>query len=122
MPCCIAWAGRRSFSTSYDARGRGTCRPRSAAERGALLLQKAGFLIDAERFEEARDCFAQLAKMAPQSAGPQNGLAAAYAGLGQLDASVAAYEKSLAPAAGRCGDAKSVWLAFCCRPAKPGAP
>ena len=56
--------------------------PSRAAERGALLLQKAGFLIDAERFEEARDCFAQLAKMAPQSAGPQNGLAAAYAGLG----------------------------------------
>jgi tetratricopeptide (TPR) repeat protein len=33
--------------------------------------------------------------MAPQSAGPQNGLAVAYAGLGQLDASIAAYEKSL---------------------------
>src|SRR6185437_3112069 len=63
--------------------------------RGALLLQKAGFLIDAERFAEARDCFAQLATMAPHSAGPQNGLAVAYAGLGQLDASIAAYEKSL---------------------------
>jgi tetratricopeptide (TPR) repeat protein len=84
----------QEFLASYDAAAQGL--PSSSiAERGALLLQKAGFLIDAERFEEARDCFAQLAKMAPQSAGPQNGLAAAYAGLGQLDASVAAYEKSL---------------------------
>ena len=66
-----------------------------SAERGALLLQKAGFLIDAERFLEARDCFAQVAQTAPQSAGPQNGLAAAYAGLGQFDASIAAYEKSM---------------------------
>src|SRR6185437_4831174 len=84
----------QEFLASYDAAAR-NLPASSAAERGALLLQKAGFLIDAERFEEARDCFAQLAKMAPQSAGPQNGLAAAYAGLGQLDASVAAYEKSL---------------------------
>jgi hypothetical protein len=60
-----------------------------------LLLQKAGFLIDAERFEEARDCFARVAAIVPQSAGPQNGLAVAYAGLGQLDAAIAAYEKSL---------------------------
>ena len=81
------------FLTSYDeAAGRTS----GAAERGALLLQKAGFLIDAERFEEARDCFAQLAAAAPHSAGPQNGLAAAYAGLGRLDAAIAAYEKSLA--------------------------
>ncbi|HEX4272479.1 MAG TPA: putative 2OG-Fe(II) oxygenase, partial [Rhizomicrobium sp.] len=65
------------------------------AERGALLLQKAGFLMDAERFEEARDCFAQVAGLAPGSAGPQNGLAAAHARLGQLDAAIAAYEKSL---------------------------
>src|SRR6185437_5488078 len=84
----------QEFLASYDAAAR-NLPASSAAERGALLLQKAGFLIDAERFEEARDCFAQLAKMAPQSAGPQNGLAAAYAGLRQLDASVAAYEKSL---------------------------
>jgi tetratricopeptide (TPR) repeat protein len=86
---------RQEFLASYDQAAR-SLPSSSAAERGALLLQKAGFLIDAERFDEARDCFAQLAKMAPQSAGPQNGLAAAYAGLGQLDASVAAYEKSLA--------------------------
>jgi tetratricopeptide (TPR) repeat protein len=85
----------REFLASYDIAARNPP-PSKAPERGALLLQKAGFLIDAERFEEARECFAQLAKMAPQSAGPQNGLAAAYAGLGQLDASVAAYEKSLA--------------------------
>jgi len=65
------------------------------AQHGALLLQKAGFLIDAERFEEARDCFAQLAAIAPGSAGPQNGLAAAHAGLGQFEAAIAAYEKSL---------------------------
>jgi tetratricopeptide (TPR) repeat protein len=85
----------QEFLVSYD-RAAQSLPPSRTAERGALLLQKAGFLIDAERFEEARDCFAQLAKVAPQSAGPQNGLAAAYAGLGQLDASVAAYEKSLA--------------------------
>src|SRR4051812_4942981 len=85
----------REFLASYDIAARNLPSSR-AAQRGALLLQKAGFLIDAERFEEARDCFAQLAKMAPQSAGPQNGLAAAFAGLGQLDASVGAYEKSLA--------------------------
>jgi tetratricopeptide (TPR) repeat protein len=85
----------QEFLASYDTAAR-NLPPSKAPERGALLLQKAGFLIDAERFEEACDCFAQLAKMAPQSAGPQNGLAAAYAGLGQLDASVAAYEKSLA--------------------------
>jgi tetratricopeptide (TPR) repeat protein len=65
------------------------------AERGALLLQKAGFLIDAERFEEARDCFAQVARLAPHSAGPQNGLGAAYAGLGRIEDAVAAYETSL---------------------------
>jgi tetratricopeptide (TPR) repeat protein len=64
-------------------------------ERGALLLQKAGLLIDAERFEEARDCFAEVAAIAPRSAGPQNGMAAAYAGLGQLDEAIAAYQKSL---------------------------
>jgi tetratricopeptide (TPR) repeat protein len=69
--------------------------PSRAVQCGALLLQKAGLLIDAERFEEARDCFARVAAMAPGSAGPQNGLGAAYAGLGQLDAAVAAYEKSL---------------------------
>ena len=85
----------QEFLASYDQAAQ-SLPPARAAERGALLLQKAGFLIDAERFEEARDCFAELAKMAPQSAGPQNGLAAAYAGLGQLDAAVAAYEKSLA--------------------------
>jgi tetratricopeptide (TPR) repeat protein len=85
----------QEFLASYDQAAQSLPSSR-AAERGALLLQKAGFLIDAERFEEARDCFAQLAKIAPQSAGPQNGLAAAYAGLGELDASVAAYEKSLA--------------------------
>ena len=89
----------QEFLASYDVAAQSLPSSRTA-ERGALLLQKAGFLIDAERFEEARDCFAQLAKIAPQSAGPQNGLAAAYAGLGQLDASIAAYEKSLALAPG----------------------
>jgi len=64
-------------------------------ERGALLLQKAGLLIDAERFDEARDCFAQVAAIAPLSAGPQNGLAVAYAGLGRFEDSIAAYEKSI---------------------------
>jgi tetratricopeptide (TPR) repeat protein len=83
------------FLSSYDKAAGGLASSR-AEERGALLLQKAGFLIDAERFEEARDCFAQAAAIAPRSAGPQNGLAAAYAGLGRLDASIAAYEKSLA--------------------------
>ena len=80
------------FLVSYDEAVRHTSH---AAENGALLLQKAGFLIDAERFEEARDCFARAAAIASESAGPQNGLAVAYAGLGQLDAAVAAYEKSL---------------------------
>jgi tetratricopeptide (TPR) repeat protein len=84
----------QEFLASYDEAAR-SLPPARTGERGALLLQKAGLLIDAERFAEARDCFAQLAKMAPQSAGPQNGLAAAYAGLGQLEAAVAAYEKSL---------------------------
>ena len=65
------------------------------AERGAILLQKAGLLVDAERFDEARDCFAQVAAIAPQSAGPQNGLAVAYAGLGRFEDSIAAYEKSI---------------------------
>jgi tetratricopeptide (TPR) repeat protein len=69
--------------------------PSRAGEGGALLLQKAGFLIDAERYDEARDCFAHVAALAPQSAGPQNGLAVAYAGLGRFDAAIAAYEKSL---------------------------
>jgi tetratricopeptide (TPR) repeat protein len=65
------------------------------AERGTLLMEKAGLLIDAERFEEARDCFAQVAAISPGSAGPQNGLAAAYAGLGRLEEAAAAYEKSI---------------------------
>jgi tetratricopeptide (TPR) repeat protein len=82
------------FLASYDEAAR-LLPPSRAVEGGALLLQKAGFLIDAERFEEAGDCFMRVAALAPRSAGPQNGLAAAYAGLGQLDASVAAYEKSL---------------------------
>jgi tetratricopeptide (TPR) repeat protein len=84
----------QEFLASYDQAAQSLA-PSRPAERGALLLQKAGFLMDAERFAEARDGFAELAKMAPQSAGPQNGLAAAYAGLGQFDAAVAAYEKSL---------------------------
>jgi tetratricopeptide (TPR) repeat protein len=82
------------FLMSYDQAAKRLA-PSQTSERGALLLQKAGLLIDAEQFEEARDCFAQLAAMAPRSAGPQNGLAAAYAGLGQLEAAIAAYEKSL---------------------------
>jgi len=81
-----------AFLASYDQAAR---RLPGTGEYGALLLQKAGFLIDAERFDEARDCFARAAAIAPESAGPQNGLAVAYAGLGQLDAAVAAYEKSL---------------------------
>lgn len=83
-----------AFLTSFDAAAQGLP-PSRSAEQGALLLQKADLLIHAERFEEARDCFARLAAMAPQSAGPQNGLAVAYAGLGQLDAAIAAYETSL---------------------------
>jgi len=83
-----------AFLASYDAAVL-HLPPSRAAESSALLLQKAGFLIDAERFEEARACFAQVAALAPQSAGPQNGLAVAYAGLGQFEASIAAYEKSL---------------------------
>lgn len=82
------------FLSSFDQAVR-PLPPSRSAERGALLLQKAGLLIDAERFEEARECFAQVAAIAPDSAGPQNGLAAAYAGLGRLDDAIAAYEKSL---------------------------
>jgi tetratricopeptide (TPR) repeat protein len=82
------------FLASYEEAAR-RLPPSHAAERGALLLQKAGFLIDAERFEEARDCFAQVARLAPRSAGPQNGLAVAYAGLGRPDDAIAAYETSL---------------------------
>lgn len=82
------------FLTSFDDAARRLPQSR-ATERDALLLQKADLLIHAERFEEARDCFAQLAALAPASAGPQNGLAVAYAGLGRLDAAIAAYEKSL---------------------------
>jgi tetratricopeptide (TPR) repeat protein len=81
------------FLSSYDEAAQTL--PPSRAERGALLLQKAGLLIEAERFAEARDCFARLAKMAPGSAGPQNGLGAAYAGLRQLDQAIGAYENSL---------------------------
>jgi tetratricopeptide (TPR) repeat protein len=84
-----------AFLASYD-QAVGHLSPSRTGEGGALLLQKAGFLIDAERFEEARDCFAHVAALAPRSAGPQNGLAVAYAGLGQFDAAIAAYEKSLA--------------------------
>jgi tetratricopeptide (TPR) repeat protein len=83
------------FLASYDQAVRRIPLSR-APESGALLLQKAGFLISAERFEEARECFARVAAMAPNSAGPQNGLASAYVGLGRLDLSIAAYEKSLA--------------------------
>ena len=82
------------FLASHDAAVQSLPSSR-AAERGALLLQKAGFLMDAERYEEARECFAQVAALAPRSAGPQNGLGAAYARLGRLDAAIAAYEKSL---------------------------
>ncbi len=83
------------FLVSFDQAARGLPASR-VAERGSLLLQRADLLVHTERFEEARDCFAELAAMAPGSAGPQNGLAVAYAGLGRLDASIAAYEKSLA--------------------------
>ena len=78
------------FLASYDAA------VRRAPEAGALLLQKGGFLIRTKRFEEARECFVRVAAMAPDSAAPQNGLALAFAGLGQLDRSIAASEKSLA--------------------------
>lgn len=83
-----------AFLASHDEAVR-RLPPSHAAERGMLLLQKAGFLMDAERFEEARDCFAEVAVLAPESAGPQNGLAAAHARLGRLDAAIAAYEKSM---------------------------
>jgi len=86
--------GAGEFLASFDEAIR-HLPPSGKAERGALLLQKAGLLIDAERFNEARDCFAQVAAIAPQSAGPQNGLAVAYAGLGRFDHSIAAYEKSI---------------------------
>ena len=87
--------GRKdAFLASYDATIQHLS-PSHTAERGALLLQKAGLLMDAERFAEARDCFARVATLAPRSAGPQNGLAAANARLGQLDESMAAYERSL---------------------------
>ena len=76
------------FLASYETGG--------GRESGALLMQKAGFLIRAERFAEARECFARAAAMAPGHPGPQNGLAEAYAGMGQLDAAIAAHEKSLA--------------------------
>ncbi|MDE2111712.1 MAG: tetratricopeptide repeat protein [Alphaproteobacteria bacterium] len=66
--------------------------PQSA---GVLLLQKADFLIHAERYEEARDRLVRVAAMAPDSAAPQNGLANAYAGLCQFDRAIAAYEKAL---------------------------
>ena len=82
------------FLASFDQAARGLP-PSRVAERGSLLLQKADLLVHTERFQEARDCFAELAAMAPGSAGPQNGLAVAYAGLGRLDDSIAAYEKSL---------------------------
>jgi tetratricopeptide (TPR) repeat protein len=82
------------FLSSYEEAVRRLPLSHTAA-RGALLLQKADFLIHAERFEEARDCFAQVAAISPGSAGPQNGLAVAYAGLGQFDAAIAAYEKSM---------------------------
>lgn len=82
----------RQFLTSFDEAIR---RLPASPERGALLLQKAGLLVDAERFDEAREYFAQVAAIAPNSAGPQNGLAVAYAGMGQFDAAIAAYEKSL---------------------------
>jgi tetratricopeptide (TPR) repeat protein len=85
-------SGRESeFLASYDD----AIRRAPASGRGALLLQKAGQLVDAERFEEARDCFAQVAALAPGSAGPQNGLAVAYAGLGRFEEAIAAYENSL---------------------------
>jgi tetratricopeptide (TPR) repeat protein len=83
------------FLVSFDQAARGLPASR-LVERGTLLLHKADLLVHTERFEEARDCFAELAAMAPQNAGPQNGLAVAYAGLGRLDDSIAAYEKSLA--------------------------
>ena len=82
------------FLASYDEAVKGLPVSRTT-ERGALLMQKAGFLVDAERFEEARDCFAQVAAISPGSAGPQNGLAAAYAGLGRLEEAAEAYEKSI---------------------------
>src|SRR5690348_2959826 len=44
----------QEFLVSYDQAAR-NLPPSRAAERGTLLLQKASFLIDAERFEEARD-------------------------------------------------------------------
>jgi len=82
------------FLSSYEEAARRVPASQTGA-RGALLMQKAALLIDAERFEEARDCFSQAAAIASESAGPQNGLAAAYAGLGQPDAAIAAYEKSI---------------------------
>ena len=88
-----------AFLASYDDAMRRV--PLSRAPKsgmpdsGQLMLQKADFFIHAERFEEARDCFARLAALAPGSAGPQNGLAVAFAGLGQWERAIAAYEKSL---------------------------
>jgi Flp pilus assembly protein TadD len=74
------------FLASYETAG---------VASGALAMQKASFLMRAERFEEARECFARAAAMAPNHPGPRNGLAAAYAGLGRLADSIAAHETSL---------------------------
>lgn len=80
----------RDFLSSYDE-----ALTRVPQATGVLLLQKAAFLMHCERFAEARDCLARVAAMAPDRPGPQCGLASAYAGLGQFDLAIAAYEKAL---------------------------
>lgn len=83
------------FLASYDSALQ-RVPPAPSSPSAALLLEKGGFLLRTERFEEARACFARVVALAPDQAGPQNGLALALAGLGQFDASIAAHEKSLA--------------------------
>ena len=101
----------QEFLASYDQAAR-SLPPSRAAERGALLLQKAGFLIDAERFAEARDCFAQLAKMAPQSAGPPEWPGGGLCGPGAARGIGRGLRKIPGLAAGRYGHESPPGLCF----------
>ena len=59
---------------------------------GALPLGKANFLLQLERFEDAREFYARAAKLLPDSVTPHDGVAQALAGLNDFEGAIREHE------------------------------
>jgi tetratricopeptide (TPR) repeat protein len=78
-----------AFLRSYDDVA--TAYPRI----GALPLGKATFLLQLERFEDAREFYARAARLLPDSVTPHDGMALALASLGDFESAVREHETAV---------------------------